>query len=46
MITVQNNSYVQNWCETTYFSVEVTNSQWQLREKLGHVVQVHFCRLA
>ena len=44
--TVQNNSYVWNWRETTHFLVEVINSQRQLREKLGHVVQIHVCRLA
>ena len=41
-ITVQNNSYGQNWRETTHFLVEVINNKEQLRGKLGQVV----CRLA
>ena len=47
--TVQNNSYGWNWRETTYFWVEVINStrqSGQLREKLGHEVQIHVSRLA
>ena len=28
------------------FCVEVLNSIRQLREKLGHVIQIHLCRLA
>ena len=46
MKTVQNNSYGENWLETTYFGVEVINSKRQLRGKLGHVLQFHVCRLA
>ena len=46
MKTVQNNSYGENWLETTYFGVEVINSKRQLRGKLGHVVQTYVCRLA
>ena len=30
---------------TTYFWVEVINSKRQLRGELGHVVQIHVCRL-
>ena len=44
--TVQNNSYTKNWHETTYIWVEVINSKRQIRGKFGHVVQIHFCRLA
>ena len=44
--TVQKSSYGENWLETTYFGVEVINSKRQLRGKLGHVVQIHVCRLA
>ena len=32
-ITVQNNSYGQNWRETTHFLVEVINNKEQLRGK-------------
>ena len=45
--TVQNNTYVWNWRETTHFLVEVIYSLQQLRKKLGRVVQIHVCcRLA
>ena len=40
--TVQNNSYGQIWRETTYFCVEVINSKWQLRGKLGHAYKLTF----
>ena len=43
--TVQNNFYGENWLEATYFWVELINSKRQLRGKLGHVVQIHVCRL-
>ena len=46
MKTVQNTSYGENWLETTHLGVEVINSKRQLRGKLGHVVQIHVCRLA
>ena len=46
MKTVQNNSYGENWLETTYFEVEVISSKRQLRGKLDHVVQIHVCCLA
>ena len=44
--TVQNNSYGENWLETTYYGVEVINSKRQLRGKVGHVLQIHVCHLA
>ena len=46
MKTVQNNPYGENSLETTYFGVEVINSKRRLSGKLGHVVQIHVCRLA
>ena len=44
--TVQNDSCGQNWHKTTYFCVEAINSKRKTRGKLGHVVQIHVCRLA
>ena len=44
--TVQNDSCGQNWHKTTYFCVEAINSKRKIRGKLGHVVQIHVCRLA
>ena len=44
--TVQNDSCGQNWHKTTYFCVEAINSKRKIREKPGHVVQIHVCRLA
>ena len=46
MKTVQNNSYGEDWLETTCFGVEVINSKRQFRGKLDHVMQIHVCRLA
>ena len=43
---VQNDSCGQNWHKTTYFCVEAINGKRKIREKLGHVVQIHVCRLA
>ena len=37
--TVQNNSYEENWLETTYFWVEVINTKRKLRGKVGHVLR-------
>ena len=31
--------------ETTYLCVEIMNSKRQVKEKIGHVVQIRFCRL-
>ena len=31
--------------ETTYLCVEIMNSKRQVKGKIGHVVQIHFCRL-
>ena len=31
--------------EITYLCVEIMNSRRQAKGKLGHVVQIHFCRL-
>ena len=31
--------------ETTNFGVEIMNSKRQVKEKLGHVVQIRVCRL-
>ena len=39
---VPNNSYGQNWRETTNLFVEVMNSKRKGKEKLSHVVQIHF----
>ena len=44
--TVQNNSYGENWLETTYFWVEVINTKRKLRGKVGHVLQINVCHLA
>ena len=41
----QSNSYGFIWRETIDFFVEVINSKRQEKGKLGHVVQIHFCRL-
>ena len=43
---VQNDSCGQNYHKTTYFCVEAINSKRKTRGKLGHVVQIHVCRLA
>ena len=43
---VQNDSCGQNWHKTTYFCVEAINSKRKIRGKLGHVIQIHVCRLA
>ena len=40
-----NNSYRQNYRETTNFGVEVTNSKAQVKGKFGHLVQIQICRL-
>ena len=42
---VQNDSYGKNWHKTTYFCVEAIKSKQTMRGKLGHMVQVHICRL-
>ena len=34
-----------DWRETIHFFVEVMNNKHQEKGKLGHVVQIHFCRL-
>ena len=44
--TVHNYSCGQNWHKTTYFCVEAIKSKRKIRGKLGHVVQIHVCRLA
>ena len=44
--TVQNDSFGKNWHKSTYFCVEAINSKRKIRDKLGHVVQIHVCRLA
>ena len=31
--------------ETTYLCVEIMNSKRQVKGKIGHVVQIRFCRL-
>ena len=31
--------------ETTYLCVEIMNSNRQVKGKIGHVVQIPFCRL-
>ena len=43
---VKNNFYRQTQREATNFAVEVMNSKAQVKEKLGHVVQLRFavCR--
>ena len=43
---VQNDSCGQNYHKTTYFCVEAINGKRKIRGKLGHVVQIHVCRLA
>ena len=43
--TVQRNSYGFLWRETIDFFAEVINSKRQEKGKLGHAVQIHFCRL-
>ena len=43
---VQNDSCGQNYHKTTYFCVEAINGKRKMRGKLGHVVQIHVCRLA
>ena len=43
---VQNDSCGQNYHKTTYFCVETINGKRKTRGKLGHVVQIHVCRLA
>ena len=30
--------------ETTNLGLEIMNSKWQVKEKLGHVVQICVCR--
>ena len=35
----------KNLRETTNLCVEIMNSQRQVKEKLGHVVQIHVCCL-
>ena len=44
--TVQKDSCGQNWHKTTYFCVEAINIKRKTKGKLGHVVQIHVCRLA
>ena len=44
--TVPNDSCGSNWRKTTYSCVEAIKSKRKIREKLGHVVQIHVCRLA
>ena len=44
--TVPNDSYGQNGHKTTYFCVEEIKSKREIRGQLGHVVQIHVCRLA
>ena len=44
--TARNDSYGYNWRETTFFGVEAINREWKIRGKLGHMVQIHVCRLA
>ena len=43
---VQNDSCGQNYHRTTYFCVEAINGKRKIGGKLGHVVQIHVCRLA
>ena len=43
---VQNDSCGQNYHKTTYFCVEAINGKRKIGGKLGHVVQIHVCRLA
>ena len=43
---VPNDSYGKNWHKTTYFCLKAIKSKRKLRGKLGHVVQIHVCRLA
>ena len=43
---VQNDSCGQNYHKTTYFCVEEINDKRKIGGKLGHVVQIHVCRLA
>ena len=43
---VQNDSCGQNYHKTTYFCVEAINGKRKIGGKLGHVVQIHACRLA
>ena len=42
--TAENNSYEQNWRESTDFRVVIINSKRQVDGKLGHVVQIHVFR--
>ena len=44
--TVQNDSFGQNYHKTTYSCVEAINGKRKIGGKLGHVVQIHVCRLA
>ena len=44
--TVPNDSYGYIWHKTTYFCVEAIENKRRISEKLGHVVQIHVCRLA
>ena len=44
--TVPNDSYGYIWHKTTYFCVEAIENKRRISGKLGHVVQIHVCRLA
>ena len=44
--TVPNDSYGYIWHKTTYFCVEAIETKRRISGKLGHVVQIHVCRLA
>ena len=44
--TVQNNTYVWNWRENTYFFSWSNKQLTTITEKLGHVLQIHVCRQA
>ena len=46
MKTVPNDSYGSKGHKNTYFCVEEITSKRKIRGKLGHVVQIHVCRLA
>ena len=43
--TIQNKCFRQKLREATKFGVEGVNSKAQVKEKLGHMAQIHICRL-
>ena len=44
--TVSNDSYGESCHKLTYYFVEAIKSKQKIRGKLGHLLQIHFYRLA